>query len=162
MGLTGYLKIPDIDGESKRVGHEDEIEVHGVHWKVAQSARSSRGSGRSRARARVDSLTCYKTTDAASVYLALACLQGKSFSEMVLSVRKDSGEAHLDYLIITMENVGISDFEMVNDGSDADAEVIIEQVGLSFESVKMKYTELADDHSIGVEHEIEFDIAAGV
>ena len=162
MGLSGYLKIDDIDGESKRVDHEDEIDVHGVHWKVAQSARSSRGSGRSRARARVDSLTCYKTTDAASVYLALACMQGKSFDEVVLSVRKNSGEAHLDYLVITMTNVVISEFEMLNDGSDSDDELITEQVGFSFETVKMKYTEQSDDHSAGTEHEITYDIAAGV
>jgi type VI secretion system secreted protein Hcp len=37
-GLTGYMKLPDIDGESKRAsGHEDEIDIHDVVWKVNAS-----------------------------------------------------------------------------------------------------------------------------
>ena len=132
MGLSGYLKIGDIEGESRRAEHEDEIDVHGLHW--ADRALHLGGTRfrriRTRSRARVDNLTCYKETDASSAYLALACLRGKSFPDMVLSVRKDSGEAHLDYLIITMENVMVSGFEMMNDGSDADDEVVTEHVAL--------------------------------
>lgn len=162
MALSGYLKIDDIQGESRRVDHEDEIDVKGVHWKIEHATSSARGSGRTRSRARVDSLTCYKETDASSAYLALACLQGKSFDEMVLTLRKDSGDAHLDYLIITMENVLVSGFEMMNDGSDADDDVVTERVALSFEKVNYQYTVQADDHSAGDEHEVEFDIVAGV
>ena len=162
MGLSGYLKIDDIEGESQRAEHEDEIDVHGVHWKIGRASSSSRGSGRSRSRARVESLTCYKQTDASSPYLALACLQGKSIQDVVLTLRKDSGEGHLDYLVITMENVVVSGFEMMNDGSNADDEVLTEQVALSFQKVTYKYTVQADDHSAGDEHEVEFDIVAGV
>jgi len=161
MALSGYLKIDDIQGESQRADHEDEIDVYGVHWKVERATSSAR-SGRARSRARVDSLTCYKETDASSPYLALACLQGKSFDEMVLTVRKDSGDAHLDYLIITMENVMVSGFEMLNDGTNVDDEALAEQVALTFEKLTYKYTVQADDHSAGDEHEVEFDIAAGV
>jgi type VI secretion system secreted protein Hcp len=164
MGLSGYLKIDGIEGESVRAEHDSEIDVHGVHWKVERTASSVRGSGRTRTRSRprVHSLTCFKQTDASSAYLALACLRGRSFSEMVLSVRKDSGDAHLDYLIITMKNVVVSGFEMMNDGSNSSDEVLTEQVALSFEKVTYKYTVQADDHSAGDEHEIEFDIVAGV
>jgi len=160
MGLSGYLKIDDIEGESLRVEHEGEIEVHGVHWKIGRSS-SAEGSGRKRSRARVRSLICYKTTDASSAYLALACLQGKSFDEITLAVHRE-GEAHLDYLVITMSNAVVSGFEMTNDGTDPHDESIIEQVALSFEKVTYKYTVQAEDHSAGDEHEIEFDIAAGV
>ena len=162
MGLSGYLNIDGIDGESKRAEHEDEIDVHGVHWKVERATSSARGSGRTRSRAQVDSLTCYKTTDASSPYLALACLQGRSFKDVVLTLHKASGGAHLDYLIITMENVVVSGFEMLNDGSDADDQELTEQVALSFQKVTFKYTVQSDDHSAGAEHEIGFDIAAGV
>lgn len=162
MGLSGYLKIDDIDGESLRAEHEDEIDVHGVHWKIERAATAARGSGRSRSRARVDSLTCYKTTDASSPYLALACLQGKSIKKVVFTVGKHSGESHVDYLKITMRNVMVSGFEMINDGSNADDELITEQVAFSFERVKYRYTVPADDGSAGDEHEITFDIAAGV
>lgn len=178
MALTGYLKIDDIQGESQRADHEDEIDILGVEWKIAQAAAAQIGSGRSRSRAQVSALKMTKMKDAASAYLALACMQGKSFPTMTLYVRKDSGDAHLDYLEITMENVTISSFRMggganlgkdsyANDEdadsfSDGASDTIMEEIGVVFENVTYKYTVQADDHSAGDEHEITFDIAAGV
>jgi len=60
-----------------------------------------------------------------------------------------------------MENVVVTKFEMVNDGSDENDQVVTEKLSPSFESVNMKYTIQADDHSAGDEHEVEFDIVAG-
>jgi len=162
MGLTGFLKIDNIDGESRAAGHADEIDVHGLHWRVQKTKPSQRHSGRSSSRAQVDSLTCNKQTDASSAYLALACMQGKSYPSAVLTVAKDSSNAPFDYLVITMENVEITRFEMLNDGSDPDDQVVGEEVSLTFEKVTYKYTVQADDHSGGTEHEIEYDIKAGV
>ena len=133
-----------------------------MHWAIREGKAAKKGRGRTRSRAKVDSLVLTKFTDASSPYLALSSMQGRSLPEAVLAVRKDSGEAHLDYLIITMTNVAIVGFEMDNDGSDAAGNQITERVSLAFEKVSMKYTVQADDHSAGDEHEIEFDIAAGV
>ena len=162
MTLTAYLKIGDIAGESRRAEHEDEIDVHGLQWKISQQSSLLQrvGRGRARARATVDALTCLKFTDASSPYLALACFQGRSFPEATLAVRKDSGEAHLDYLVITMENVTVSGYEMSNDAGDD--EVVAERLGLTFEKVTYTYIVQNDDQSSGDEHEVEFDIAAAV
>ncbi len=162
MALTGCLSIEDIQGESKRADHEDEIDVHGVHWEMSQSSSSARGSGRTQSRAQVSSLTCFKELDASSAYLALACMQGKSIPEAILMLRKDSGEAHLDYLTITMTNCVVSGYEMINDGTDDENQTVSEKLALSFESVVFKYVVQADDHSAGAEHEIAYDIVAGV
>ncbi|MCK0094143.1 type VI secretion system tube protein Hcp [Yoonia sp. F2084L] len=166
MPLTGYLKIDDIPGESKRADHEGEIDVHDIHWNISQGSSSARGSGRTQSRAQVSSLTCYKEVDASSPYLALACMQGKSIPEATLALRKDSGDAHLDYLTIKMTNCIVTTYEMLNDDADqsedSDSDVVTERLALSFESVNMVYTVQADDHSAGDEHEIEFDIVAGV
>ncbi|MDO5756824.1 MAG: type VI secretion system tube protein Hcp [Rhodobacterales bacterium] len=162
MALTAYLKIGDIAGESQRAEHEEEIDIHDIKWNIEQGAAAQVGKGRARARAQVSALNLRKFTDAASAYLALACMQGKSFPDMVLSVRKDSGEAHLDYLIITMENVTISKFELVGVSAEEGGQLIEEELGLVFENVTYKYTVQEDDHSAGAEHEISYDIAAGV
>lgn len=162
MPVTGYLKIGDIGGESQRADHEEEIDIHDIMWNIEQGSAAQVGKGRSRARAQVGAVYVKKYTDAASAYLALACMQGKSFPDMVLSVRKDSGEAHLDYLVITMENVTISQFSIEGVGDDEDGQMLEEVVGLVFENVTYKYTVQEDDHSAGDEHEITYDIAAGV
>lgn len=162
MPLTAYLKIGDIAGESQRADHEEEIDIHDIMWNIEQGSAAQVGKGRSRARAQVSAIILKKFVDASSAYLALACMQGKSFPDMVLSVRKDSGEAHLDYLIITMENVTISKYEMTGIGDEEDGQMIEEGLGLVFENVTYKYTVQEDDHSAGGEHEITYDIAAGV
>lgn len=160
MALTGYLKLPDIAGESMRAEHEEEIDVHSVQWEVSQGAAAQVGRGRSQSRAEISGITFLKRYDASSPYLALAAMQGKSLDECVAAVRKDSGEAHLDYLVITMTNAVVSSYEMLP--TDDDGLVIEERVTLTFEKVKVVYTVQADDHSAGDEHEIEYDIAAGV
>ena len=34
MKIDGFLKVPDIKGPSTRDGHDDEIEIHGVDYKM--------------------------------------------------------------------------------------------------------------------------------
>jgi type VI secretion system secreted protein Hcp len=162
MAFTGYMKIDDIKGESKRADHEDEIDIFGVRWGASQTSSASTGSGRTRGRAVVQDVMLHKYYDAASPYLALACMQGKSFAEIVIAVRKDSGEAHLDYLIVTLSNVIISSYTMEGSGpKESDDDMIVETVALSCEKIGVKYTVQADDHSAGDEHEIEYDLIAG-
>ena len=162
MALVGYLKIEDIKGESKRADHEDEIDIHGVNWEVKQKSSASTGSGRTQSRADISSVYMWKWHDAASPYLALSAMQGKSIPEAILMVRKDSGEAHLDYLKVTMTDCIISHYEMIApDAHDEDeVQMIREKIGISCEKIKVVYTVQADDHSAGDEHEIEYDVVA--
>lgn len=164
MGIQGYLKIDDIQGESQRADHEEEIDFYGLHWEVKQQSSSSVGHGRSRGRADVSGITLWKALDAASPYLALAAMQGKSIPEAVASVRKDSGDAHLDYLKITMTNCMISAVEFLNhdeEPDDVNDQIIHEKITITCEKINVIYTVQADDHSAGDEHEIEYDIGAG-
>ncbi len=161
MAFTGYLKIDGIDGESRRADHEGEIDIWGADLKAEQKSSAATGSGRVRGRATISDLTLYKWYDAASPYLALACMQGKAFEAMTFTVRKDSGEAHLDYLTITMTNCLISSYSMSQNQPAPEIDTIAEQIGISFEKVAIKYVVQADDHSKGDEHEVESDLMAG-
>ncbi|MEQ9315444.1 MAG: type VI secretion system tube protein Hcp [Henriciella sp.] len=152
---AGFMKIPDIPGESQRADHEDEIDFSTVTWSVASDASAQVGAGRARARSQVGPVIVEKAVDSSSPYLFQAAATGKSFKEVTLAVRKDSGEAHLDYLTITLTNVKIASVEsMAGDAST-------EQVTLNYEKINIKYVEQADDHSAGDEHEIEYDVARG-
>ena len=61
-----------------------------------------------------------------------------------------------------MENVTISKYEIAGVGDQEEGQMIEEALGLVFENVTFKYTVQEDDHSAGGEHEITYDIAAGV
>ncbi len=161
MAFTGYLKIEGIDGESKRADHEGEIDCFGVQFNAQQMSSSSVGSGRTRGRATLSDFTFNKWLDAASPYLMLSCAKGKSFKEIVFTARKDSGDAHLDYLIITLENCIISSYKMAqNAPEESSNELVSEEIAISYEKVNFKYVVQADDHSAGDEHEIEYDLVA--
>jgi type VI secretion system secreted protein Hcp len=154
MPITGYLKIDDIPGESQRVDHEDEIDIHDMKWGLERTTSSPIGRGRVRARTDMKPLTLYKYYDAASPYLVRAVHKGQSFPEAVFYVRKDSGEAHLDYLVITMENVVVSSYEVASNREDMSDMQLEEQIELEFENITIKYTVQEADHSAGDVHEI--------
>jgi len=160
MTITGYLKIPDTAGDSTRAEPKDQIDINGVQWGVRQ--RRASGARRARRMADADTLTVMKFYDAASPYLALAKLRGQSFDEMVFYARKDSGNAHSDYLRITMTNCAIADYEMFNNGPTDPLVQICEKAMIGFEKINIVYVQQVDDHFAGDEHEIEFDVTAGV
>ena len=157
MALTGYLEFEDIKGESRRAGHEDQIEVFGASWSVAQAGSASMGSGRTRSSAQVSDWTFMKFMDASSPYLALSCMQGKSFDKIVFYAQKSSGDEHLDYLTITMEKCVITGYSMSAGGDD----LIAENLSISCEKVNILYVVQAEDHSAGDEHEVEYHIVEG-
>ncbi|MGB8814880.1 MAG: type VI secretion system tube protein Hcp [Paracoccaceae bacterium] len=162
MAFTGYLKVEGIDGESKRADHEGEIDVFGVKFSAQQTSSSATGSGRTRGRATLSDFGIKKWYDAASPYLALACMQGKSFDEIVFCARKDSGDAHLDYLTVTLKKCIISSYAMKQDSAEAAGDDMIgEDITISYEEIAIKYVVQADDHSKGDEHEVEYNVVAG-
>lgn len=162
MAFTGYLKIDGIDGESRRADHEGEIDVFGVEFSATQFSSAATGSGRTRGRATLSDFKFQKWYDAASPYLFLACAQGKSFDEIVFCARKDSGDAHLDYLTVTLKKCLVSNYAMNQSSREvAGDDMILEDIGISYEEVAIKYVVQADDHSKGDEHEVEYNVVAG-
>lgn len=156
MAFEAYLKIGDIPGESQRVDHEEEIDIHDMRWGVERSMPASIGRGRrARSRADIKPLVLHKYFDAASSYLALAVNQGKRFREVVLAVRKDSGEAHLDYLVITMENVVLTSYQVASNREDLSDMLLEEEIEIDFERATLTYRMLNDDGSAGTVHEVE-------
>ena len=156
MALTAFLKIPDIPGESQAAEHEDEIDILGVAWGIERNG-VRRGTRRSRGRSVTDPMTVQKRFDKASPYIALAVHQGKVFDEIVFSVRKQSGDAHLDYLVITMTNCQITDYEMAHIDGETPEQEIREQVEIVYEKIEVLYTETGSDGSVEGEHEVAID-----
>ncbi len=158
MPLTAYLKIPGIPGESQRAGHEDEIDIHDIQWAIERMGSVAVAHGRRRTRTEISPLRVRKYYDASSPYLALAVETGQAFDEVVVSVRRDSGEAHFDYLVITMENVIISSYCFGTDHEDDLGGRLTESVALEFEHVTLAYTRQAEDGSAGDTHEVSLPV----
>lgn len=158
MAFSGYLKIEDIPGESKRTDHEDEIVISSVSWGVSRSAFRNSGGQRESGLPELQSIAISKDYDCSSPYLALACINAKNLGEVVLSLRKDQGDAHSDYLTVTMTNTLVENYQVAGGGGGNP----VDSLSLSFDTIKIKYLQDADDLTDGGEHEVEYDILAAV
>mgnify|MGYP006279073653 FL=1 len=162
MGLTGYVNVPDIKGESYFADHEDEIDFYNIQWQVRQPAVAQQGHGRAMTRAEVGEVFIYTNYSAADPYIALSCMRGTPFNEITYMIRKDSGDAHIDYLQITLTDAIISLYEVLGAPEDIEkGQQVQVKWGAAGKTIKFKYIVQEEDGSAGDEHEIEHDIAAG-
>ncbi|MGJ8650286.1 MAG: Hcp family type VI secretion system effector [Opitutaceae bacterium] len=161
-----YVKIPDIDGESERAGYEGWIEVTGMQQHIYRDTSARTGRGRSRAVAHVEPIDIIKELDKSSPYLTLAVLQGKVFNDIEIHFTSDDDrEQGSDvFLKYTLSNVAVVAYEFSADQEFSANEESRprESFSLNFEKIKIVYIEQGDGDSAGAEHEITYDIAAGV
>ena len=96
----------------------------------------------------------------AAIYVKIPDIDGES------ETRADSGDAHLDYLVITMEHAQenrTTPFETEDIGAKATGASAdgVETEDIGFRSSDGDAETTGDDHSAGDEHEITYDVAAG-
>lgn len=141
MGLTGFLRIPDVPGESVADGHEGEIEIDGLNWGIARTSTRA--------------LTVFKGYDVASPYLTLSAAQGRGFDEVVLTLGRDSGDGMTDTVTIAMERVTVTSYDIEHSEAGSG---LRERVSLSFERVKVFYRVPPGRFGSGDEHQIGFEV----
>ena len=73
-----------------------------------------------------------------------------------MTLRKDQGDAHSDYLTITMTNTLVENYQTSGGGGGNP----VDSLTLSFDTLKIKYIADADDLTAGDEHEVEYDTLA--
>jgi type VI secretion system secreted protein Hcp len=159
MAVSGYMKIEEIPGESGRKDHEGEITISSLQWAATRPMVNTPGVGRSTGMANVTSIVVSKFYDKSSPYLAQAVLLATAFPEIVVTLRKDSGETHLDYLTITLSDCMVESYNF-SGASDVETPPM-ESISIVFNKMKVLYIEQASDHSAGGEHEFEYDLVAG-
>ena len=148
MKIDGFLKVPDIKGPSKRDGHEDEIEVHGVDYKMI--APSDPNSLSRRGRVSMGMIKFSKHYDKSSPYLKKALFENKALDEVVFSARRTIDGETSDYLVVTLTDASVMEYDMRQAADEAD--LIQEEVSFAYKKIKFVYNK--DD-------EIEMDVYVG-
>ena len=154
---AGYLKIGDIKGESTDRGHEDEIDILDISWSVSSPNRGATGASRRRGGAIVSDIQVTKAMDAASPKLFEACATGQVMREVVLTMAKDSGDRPLDYLVITLTNVRVTDVST----SVSETGESSETISLNYAEIKVSYAEQARDGSKKGNVEVTWQVEKG-
>ena len=133
MSQDMFIKMMGIDGESKDMHHKNEIDVGHWEWNMEQLSSMHSGSGGGAGKAAISDLTFWHSFDRASPNLMRYCLTGKHISEAILVNRKAGGDA-LEYIKISMKDVVITKVHPISSDDG-----VVEQVSLSFSSVKQEY-----------------------
>lgn len=131
MKIDGFLKVPDIPGESKKSGHEDEIEILSVSFGMELHVLSQLGgSGSGRVEMR-DLLLKMSLGEAARQAMEKAASSKKKFPEVRLTLAKN-GSAKSKYLSITMKDAIVSSYSTNSVPGSASAE---ESVSFTFQEI---------------------------
>ena len=131
-----FLKLDGIDGESRDHAHKGEIDVLAWSWGMSQSGTMHRGRGGGAGKVSVQDLFITKRVDKATPNLYLYCASGRHAPTATLTIRKAGGDEPIDYLVIDLENVLVTDIQT----SESSGDLPIETVSLNFGQVKMEYT----------------------
>ncbi len=135
MAVDMFIKIGDIEGESRDHAHGKEIDVLSFSWGMSQSGTMHMGGGGGSGKASVQDLSFTKYVDASTHALMLACCNGKHHDKATMVVRK-AGENPLEYLKIEMTDVLVTS---VSTGGSGGEDRLTENVSLNFAKVKVEY-----------------------
>ncbi|HEX6924601.1 MAG TPA: type VI secretion system tube protein Hcp [Longimicrobiaceae bacterium] len=156
MAVDMFLKLGDIQGESKDKTHKDEIDILAWSWGASNAGSFHTGGGGGSGKVNVQDLSFTKYVDLASTEIFLACCNGKHFPEATLVVRK-AGETPLEYLTIHMADVLVTSYSTGGSGGE---DRLTESVTLNFAKVKMTYKEQAPKGAQAKAPSVSWDIAA--
>lgn len=134
--LDMFLKLDGIDGESRSPGHEDEIDVLSWSWGMSHSGTMHLGRGGGAGKVDVQDLSIVKLVDKSTPILYLNCASGRHVPTGTLTIRKAGGDEPIDFLVIELENIIITDIQ----SSGSLDEFPTETVSLNFAKVRMEYT----------------------
>jgi type VI secretion system secreted protein Hcp len=137
MALEAFLYIEGIgDSESRKSGHEGEMEILSWSWGMSQMGTMHDARGGGAGKANIQDLSIGKYADAVSPNLANACVAGKQLDHAILTLRKATGDKPLEYMVIKMHDVIITSVQIGGSGGD---ERIIENISLNFARYTYSY-----------------------
>jgi type VI secretion system secreted protein Hcp len=145
------LKIQGIEGESKKDGHKNDIDVHSVSWGLHNQASTHMGGGGGAGKVQFQDIHFSKDFDAASNNIQMRCADGKHIPKAEIFFRKQ-GEGQKEYLKITLEDVLIASYSGSNGG---------EQFSIAYSKFKFDYKEQDAKGALGGSKLFGYDLKAG-
>jgi type VI secretion system secreted protein Hcp len=135
--LTMFVKFDGVDGESDDANHDkwsDAITMHQGHKLLSPEM------GRLTGNIVYEDISIVKEFDKASLKLAEAVTKGKPFAKVEIELTATYGGARATYLKYELTNVLVTSYNTT--GSDEGPP--LEEVTVSFDEIKVTYTEYDD------------------
>lgn len=158
MAVDMFLKIDDLEGESKDDKHKKWIDILAWSWGLSQSGSFHMGGGGGSGKANFQDVSATKYVDNVSCALMANCANGKHFDKGQLIIRK-AGKTPLEYVKFYFKHLIITSFSTGGSGGE---DRLTENVTMNFEMVHMVYTPQKPDGSKDTEQVFKWDIGANV
>jgi type VI secretion system secreted protein Hcp len=162
MAVDMFLKLTEIDGESRDDQYAKWIEIESFSWGesqeiVAGAAGAGAGSGK------VSMQDFHFTTgfSKASVKLFVACASGEHIPDATLNLRRAGGDKGGEtYLTWKLRDVKITSYQ--TGASSGGSDVPMDQFSLNFTKVEVSYKEQKADGGTGQVYEAGWDLQKNV
>jgi type VI secretion system Hcp family effector len=129
-------------GEATQTNHVDQVEIGDFSWEVTSDTSFTKGGGASVGKATPGVCTWKHFYDTASPMIMLNCVQGTTFSTVVLYMCKNTGNATPDvYFTMTMSMCYITK-ATIEAGEDGSVNQGVEMV---FKNCKIEYKKQLND-----------------
>jgi len=129
-------KAGPIRGEAHDAVHGQEIDV--TSWSWAMDYPDEMRSGGRTGRASLRALCVTKSADSSSTALMSAMYTNEKMKKAVLTVRKSSGAAPIDYFVVTLKDAYITRFEI--ESRESPTPGLSERLELRFASIDVTYS----------------------
>jgi type VI secretion system secreted protein Hcp len=147
MALVDYfLKLKNIEGESKDAKHKNEIDVLSFSWGAVQSGTHAFGGGGGAGKVQMQDFHFTMNINKASPKLFLACADGTHIPEALLTCRKAGGKQE-EFLVVTMSDVLVSSYQ--TSGSGQTDIVPTDQISINFSKIKYQYAPQDEKGKVG-------------
>ena len=146
MATNMHLKIDSIPGESRKKGHEDQIELTSWKFGMDQQASVGHGHGSGAGRVSVRDIILTKAVCKADTALMQHCCNGKHIPEVTLYCEKAGGDSTVEYVKIVMKQVLVSNHTVLG---ALNSDVVDVNLSLNFAQYVITYTQQAEDGSPG-------------
>lgn len=140
-----FLKIDGIPGESPDDKHKDEIQLETWSWGETQGGSHAAGGGGGVGKVAMQDFNFSMVINKASPLLFLACAQGKSIKEALLTCRQAGGKQE-EYLKVKFTELLISSYQT---GGSGEAVKPIESITFNFTRIDMTYAPQKTDGGSG-------------
>ncbi|WP_116109194.1 Hcp family type VI secretion system effector [Lewinella sp. IMCC34191] len=152
--LSYTLDIPEIPGEVRRAGFEDQIEITSFSYGISTEEETGRTSP-------TVTQGCFllgKTTDRATPLLFEAVTKHTRFNEMTLTAYRTDARSSRIVITYQLTNVVVKKWETGAENGEGIQEVI----GLVPAEVEITYYYYNDDGSLSGEYSYSYDFSTGV
>jgi len=146
MAVDYFMKIDNVDGESKDKKYVNWIELESWSWGASQAGTQAFGGGGGSGKVSMQDFHFTKKIDKSTFALLEHCATGKHFNSCKMIARK-AGGTQQDYMVVEMKQVLVGSYNTGGQGAAGGGDLPMEQVSMNFAEIEITYS-IQDDKGI--------------